>query len=391
MPDAPAHRTILHADMDAFYAAVEQRDRPELRGQPVIVGGLGRRGVVSTASYQAREFGVHSAMPIAQARELCPHGHFVRGRMAAYVEVSEQVRAVFAEFTPVIEPLSLDEAFLDCTASLALFGDGAAIGRQLRALVAERTRLTISVGVASSKYVAKVASDVDKPDGLRVVPPGSEASFLAPLPVKRLWGAGPRTQQRLEDLGFHTIGDLQALDLLAMERLMGKNSGAHYHDLCRGIDRRAVEADREVKSVSHEVTFERDLTSRERCHAVMLEQAEQVGRRLRRAGLRGRVVRIKVRDPDFTTRTRQHKLDAPTDDDLVIYRAALGLFDAVRPRMTPVRLLGVGVAALRDAGAPRQAGLFDRPAQARSNQLLAAMDRIRDRFGEDAIRHGRTD
>jgi DNA polymerase-4 len=250
MPAAPPTRTILHADMDAFFAAVEQRDRPELRGKPVIVGGTGRRGVVSTASYEARVYGVHSAMPMAQARELCPDGVFVPGRMAVYVAVSRQVRAVFEEFTPQVEPLSLDEAFLDVTGSRALFGDGERIGQQLRARVRERTGLTISVGVATSKYVAKVASDVDKPDGLTVVAPGAEAAFLAPLPLRRLWGAGPRTQQRLLDLGYHTLGDLQALDRAAMDRLFGENSGGHYFELCRGVDAREVEVDREGSTIS---------------------------------------------------------------------------------------------------------------------------------------------
>ena len=386
---SPAPRTILHADMDAFYASVEQRDEPALAGQPVVVGGLGRRGVVAAASYEAREFGVFSAMPTARARQLCPHGNYVRGRMSVYAEVSRQIRDVFAEFTPLIEPLSLDEAFLDVTGSQALFGDGPAIAEKIRAAVRERTELTISVGVAASKFVAKVASDVNKPDGLTVVPPGSEIDFLGALPIKRLWGVGPRMQKKLTDLGYRSIADLQALALTDIERLMGENQGEHYYRLCRGIDDRAVEPDREIKSVSHEETFEHDIRSRERCHEILLDQSARVGRRLRRHEVHGGVVKIKVRDPDFTTRSRQKKLANATDDDLVIYRVAVELFGAARATMTPVRLLGVGVADLRPASAPQQGGLFDKVEESRSAELLKAMDRIRDRFGEDAIHHGK--
>ena len=389
MPPPPPHRTILHADMDAFYAAVEQRDHPELRGLPVIVGGLGRRGVVSTASYEARKFGVHSAMPVARARDLCPNGSYVPSRMGVYVEVSKQIRSVFEQFTPLIEPLSLDEAFLDVTGSEGLFGDGRAIAEKVRALVKERTDLTISVGVATSKYVAKVASDFRKPDGLTVVPVDAEAEFLAGLSIARLWGIGPRSQKRLTDLGYHTIADLQALDLPQTIKLMGDNLGEHYFKLCRGIDDRPVEPDREIRSVSHEETFERDLVAREACHTVLLDQSERVGRRLRKQGLRGQVVRLKLRDPDFTTCSRQRKLPDATDDDLTIYREARALFDDARSIMAPVRLLGVAVGDLRGRDAPAQGGLFGRGADQRSEQLNEAMDSIRDRFGEGSIRHGR--
>ncbi|MEE2888176.1 MAG: DNA polymerase IV [Planctomycetota bacterium] len=389
MPASPNDRTILHADMDAFYAAVEQRDCPELRGLPVIVGGLGRRGVVSTASYEAREFGVHSAMPMARARELCPHGNFVRGRMEVYAGVSQQIRGVFEEFTPLIEPLSLDEAFLDVTGSVDLFGDGQAIAEKIRTLVKERTGLTISVGVATSKFVAKVASDLDKPDGLTVVVPGSEAEFLHGLPVARLWGAGPRMQKRLTDLSYHKIGDLQDLDLPRSIELMGESLGEHFYHLCRGIDDRPVEPDREIKSISHEETFEHDLRTREDCYAVLLDQSERVGRRLRRQDLRGWVVRLKLRDPDFTTCSRQRRLGDATDDDLTIYRQVRSLFDEVRAEMAPVRLLGVAVADLLPRGAPAQGGLFDRELDQKSDQLNTAMDCIRDRFGEGSIWHGR--
>ena len=384
----PPQRTILHGDMDAFYASVEQRDRPEFAGRPVIVAGLGNRGVVSAASYEARVFGVHSAMPTARARQLCPDGHFVRGRMSVYGEVSAQIRKVFSEYTPLVEPLSLDEAFLDVTGSQALFGDGETIAERIRADVRNETRLTISVGVAGSKFVAKVASDLDKPDGLTVVPPGTELEFLGRLPIARLWGVGPRQQKRLVDLGYRQISDLQALDPAKMESLFGVAGGEHYYRLCRGIDERPVESARQAKSISHEITFEQDLTLREHCHRVLLELSAQVGRRLRQNSLAGLVVRIKVRDPNFTTCTRQRKLGRSTADDQVIYRSVIELFDSVRRTMAPVRLLGVAVADLRGDEAPTQGGLFDRGDLDRSAEILVAMDKIRDRFGEGAIRHG---
>jgi DNA polymerase IV len=381
-------RQILHADMDAFYASIEQRDDPGLRGKPVIVGGEGRRGVVATASYEARRFGVRSAMPGSRARKLCPAGIFVTPRMDVYAAVSEQVLAIFERYTPLVEPLSLDEAFLDVTGSRALFGDGAAIAARIRADVREGTRLTVSVGVATSKYVAKVASDLRKPDGLVVVPAGEERSFLAPLPVGRLWGAGPVTQKRLMELGIGTIGDVQRLSRAELVAAVGEAAAEHYHALALGLDPREVETAREAKSLSHETTFRDDVAGDEELRRVLLELAEAVGRRLRRHGIRGEVVRLKLRYPPFETHTRQRKLEAPTDDDMVIYRTAKALLGEARPSSRPVRLIGVGVADLTSGPQPRQALLFDEPrAKERSRSLLRAMDAIRDRFGDDAIGH----
>lgn len=379
---------ILHADMDAFYAAVEQRDDPSLRGKPVIIGGQGRRGVVATASYEARKFGVHSAMPGSRARGLCPQGIFISPRMEAYAEVSEQVQGIFARYTPLIEPLSLDEAFLDVTGSRELFGSGPEIAAAIRRDVQRETQLTVSVGVAASKYVAKVASDLDKPDGLTVVEPGKEEEFLAPLSISRLWGAGRVTQGRLEEAGLRTIGDLQKLTLEQLVEWMGENSGHHFHALAHGIDPRRVEPEREAKSISHECTFEEDLQDGEQCEAVLLEQSEMVGRRLRRNQLKGRIVRLKLRFPPFETITRQRKLPTATDDDLEIFRCAQELFRASWQER-PVRLLGVGVAAFAEEEGPQQRGLFADPPDQRNAEVLKAMDKIRDRFGEDAIGHGR--
>jgi DNA polymerase IV len=372
--------------MDAFYAAIEQRDRPELRGKPVIVGGDGPRQVVSTASYEARVFGVRSAMPGVRAKQLCPHGIFVVPRMAVYAAVSEQVRAVFERFTDQIEPLSLDEAFLDVTGSRALFGDGPAIAARIKNEVKAATQLTVSVGVATSKYVAKVASDLRKPDGLVDVPPGTERAFLAALPVSRLWGVGPVTQQQLERAGLRTIGDIQARSETQLLAAFGANLGEHLFVLANGLDPRAVEPDRAAKSIGHEMTFTEDLHGEDEVKGVLLQLSEMVGRRLRRACVRGRVVRLKLRYPDFTTLVRQQQV-GPTADDLAIYRTGCALLEKVWNRRLGVRLLGVSIASLGDDAAPTQGSLFAPPPQKR-DRLLKAMDKIRDRHGEDSVRHG---
>ena len=413
-------RTILHGDMDAFYASVEQRDRPELRGKPVIVGGDGPRGVVSTASYEARRFGVRSAMPGVEARRRCPDGIFVRPRMAAYVAVSEQVRAVFDRYTPLVEPLSLDEAFLDVTGSRRLFGDGPTIARRIQDDVLAATGLTISLGVASSKYVAKVASDLDKPSGLVIVPPGDEVRFLRDLPVSRLWGAGPALQRQLAARGFHLIGDIQSRGRDAVCRQMGARIGAHLYRLATGDDDRPVVPSRDPKSIGHEETFARDLRSEEECRAVLLDQSQQVGRRLRQAGVRAWTVRVKFRRPDFKTWTRQRRLPAATDLDVELHEAARALFLAAWQELgaPPLRLLGVtgadlvgvgpvgggssgvaerpirqgtlfggeddGAAGAPDGAAPAEP-VRDRAAEARLQQ---ALDAIRDRHGDRTVRRG---
>ncbi len=379
-----ALRTILHADMDAFYAAIEQRDHPEWRGKPVIVGGAGPRQVVSTASYEARKFGVRSAMPGVRAKQLCPHGVFVAPRMDAYEAVSAQVRAVFDRYTDLVEPLSLDEAFLDVTGSRALFGDGPTIAARIKEEVRAATQLTVSVGVATSKYVAKVASDLDKPDGLVVVAPGDERAFLAPLPVARLWGVGPATQQQLERAGLRLIGDVQSRSERDLVAAFGANLGEHLHTLANGLDARPVESERDAKSLGHELTFAEDLTTEDEVHGVLLQLADMVGRRLRRQGVRGGVVRLKLRYGDFTTFTRQRAVPA-TDDDLVLAGVARELLAACWDRARGVRLLGVTAAALAPAGVPAQRTLFDGNPRKRGS-LLQAMDAIRDRHGDEAVR-----
>ncbi|GJM20287.1 MAG: DNA polymerase IV [Planctomycetota bacterium] len=383
-------RLILHADMDAFYASIEQRDEPSLRGLPVVIGGLGKRGVVSTCSYEARVFGVHSALPTAIARQRCPQAVYLPGRIAHYAAVSAQLRAIFEEFTDLVEPLSLDEAFLDVTGSARLFGSGEHMARRLQDRVAEELRLGVSVGVASNKFVAKVASDREKPRGITVVPRGGEAAFLAPLPVRSLWGVGPATAERLTALGVHTVGQLADFEHARLCAALGDGLAAHVSALARGRDDRPVIVDREAKSIGRETTFEDDLVERASCHEILLRLAEDVGRRLRAAGLRAHTVRLKLRHPPFVTLSRQVRLDQASDDELQIYREAQALFDAARPSRRPVRLLGVTAADLRPASEGRQAELFGAAADTRGAAVREALDAVRVRFGASSVRRAGT-
>ncbi|MDQ2965300.1 MAG: DNA polymerase IV, partial [Chloroflexota bacterium] len=317
-------RTILHVDLDAFFAAVEQRDRPELRGKPVIVGGGGPndRGVVSAASYEARRFGVHSAMPLRQAGRLCPDGVFLPVDGAKYQSASRDVMAVLRRFTPLVEPISIDEAFLDVTGSRKLFGDGETVGRRIKEAVRDEVRLTISVGVASTKLVAKIASDLRKPDGLVVVPPGDEAAFLAPLPISRLWGVGEQTAAALRDYGVRTIGELAALDPEILTRRFGKH-GASLAARARGEDTDPVSDRAEAKSIGHEHTFDVDTADRETIERTLLAMAEGVAGRLRASGVKAGTITVKIRDSTFHTITRQRTLPAPTDLTDPIWTTAL--------------------------------------------------------------------
>ena len=390
--DGAATRVILHADMDAFYAAVEQRDNPELRGKPVVVGGPGRRGVVSTCSYEARKFGIRSAMPGVEAQRRCPHAIFVPPRMKVYAAESATIQGIFQRYTPLVEPLSLDEAFMDVTGSVGLFGDGPTIARRIKDEVREATELTVSVGVAPCKYAAKVASDLEKPDGLVVVPADDVPGFLAPLPISFLWGAGKVMQQRLRGLGFDTIGAVQREPLERLRELLGDTAASHFYGLAHGHDDRSVVPEQAAKSVSHEMTFGDDLYDRGECHRILFSMAERVGRRLRRAGIAGRTIRIKVRYGDFTTFTRQVTVSshAGVADDVAIHQHAVQLFDALWRGEPGIRLLGVGVADLIEGSVPVQGDLFDDESgkAGRSSAVLKALDRIRDRFGEDSIQHG---
>lgn len=373
-------RAILHVDMDAFYASVEQRDDPRLRGKPVIVGGHPSRGVVLAASYEVRPFGVKSAMPMARAVRQAPQAIVVPPRPSAYAEASEQVFAIFESFTPLIEPLSLDEAFLDVTASTGLFGPPARIARALRERIAREVRLPASAGIAAAKFVAKIASDLAKPNGQKEVPAEQTRAFLAPLPVSRLWGVGPRAEEALHRLGLRTLGDVAARDPAWLEQRLGP-SGRSLWELSNGIDDRPVVPDREAKSLGAEDTFEEDLRGADALRPHLHAQALRVARRLRRAGLKTRVVQLKVKYADFQLVTRRTTLEAPTDDGQELYRTAAALLDRV-PLNQAVRLTGVSAQEL--GSGDEQLALFP-AAPRRSERLNAVLDRIADKFGAAAI------
>ena len=385
MAAGPDIRTILHVDLDAFFAAVEQRDHPEWRGKPLVVGigGANDRGVVSAASYEARAFGVHSAMPIRTAKRLCPDCLFVPVRGGSYQAASREVMAILRRFTPLVQPISIDEAFLDVTGSRHLFGDGEAIAQQIKAAIRAELSLTASVGVASTKLVAKIASDLRKPDGLVVVEPGTEARFLAPLPISRLWGVGPSTAAALGDFSVATIGDLAALDRAALVRRFGKH-GASLVDRAHGLDGDPVDDLDAAKSVSHEHTFDEDTSDLEVLERTLLALAEGVSGRLRHAGLKAHTVTVKIRDSGFNTITRQRSLTEPTDMTEPIWRTTL---DLARPEMRGkrIRLLGVGTSGF---GEREQLGMFG-GGDDRRRRVVEAADEVRERFGTRAITRAR--
>ena len=371
-------RVIAHADMDAFYAAVEQLDDPALRGRPLLVGPNSSRGVVLTASYEARPFGVGSAMPMAEARRLCPQALVVPPRFERYSEVSATIMRLFGDFSPDVEALSLDEAFLDMTGSERLFGSPESIGRKIRDAVREATGgLTASVGVSGTKYVAKVASGFRKPNGLTVVAPHEARAWLAPLPVGQLWGAGKKTSARLEAQGFRTIGDVAA----AEQRALGK-LGVRFHALTRGEDFRAVEASRLARSLSCERTLNEDVTARREIEAHLRAAADTVARRLRRRGLSARGVRVKLKRTDFQILTRQRALPEPSDVAAELFAAARSLLDGIVAE-GPFRL--VGLAAYEIGGAADEAQLGLAIDSRRTRALETALDSVAERFGSGAV------
>lgn len=376
---------ILHVDMDAFYASVEERERPELRGRPVIVGGdAERRGVVSAANYAARRYGVHSAMPMATARRLCPHAVCLHPRIGYYAEIAEQIRAIFDRYTPLVEPLSLDEAFLDVTGSVALFGTAVEIGGRIKDEIRRELRLVASVGVAPNKFLAKLASDLEKPDGFVVVKPEGVQAFLDPLPVERLWGVGRVSSEALHRLGIRTVGQLRLWSCEALAARFGQ-AGEHLWQLAHGIDDRRVVPDHEAKSISRETTFDRDVRDPDVLRAWLLELTEQVAWRLRRHSLRGRTVHLKVRFPDFRTITRCQTLPEATNVTEELWEAAAAMFsERVPADHPPVRLLGMGVSGFDRSGA-RQRMLFGEEAHERQSRLDEVTDEIRARYGRTAI------
>jgi DNA polymerase-4 len=379
-----AVRTILHADLDAFYASVEVLDDPSLRGKPVIVGGRpGERGVVSAASYEARRFGVHSAMPLRTAARLCPQGVFLSGHPERYRALSEQVMAIFRSYTPLVEPISLDEAFLDVTGSHAVFGEGPAIARAIKDRVLSEAGLIVSVGVATNKLCAKVASDLRKPDALVVVPAGDEAEFLAPLPVTRLWGVGPQTQEALRDFGVATIGQLAALSDGTLQRRFGIH-GPELARRARGMDPSRVVPSQAPKTIGHEHTFEHDLVDDRHVEATLLDLAESVASRLRRHHMAAGGVQLKLRYEGFETLTRQAPLPRQTRESEPIFQLGLELLRKTRVPGRGVRLVGLTAINLTDA---QQLTLFDAPD--RSDRLTTSIDAVRERFGEQAITRAR--
>jgi DNA polymerase-4 len=379
---------ILHVDMDAFYASVEERDDPSLVGKAVIVGGTAEgRGVVAAAYYEARKFGVHSAMAAGRAVRLCPHATFIRPRMERYAEVSRQVRSIFEEFTPLVEPLSLDEAFLDATGCEHLFGSSVGIGRQIKSRIRADLHLIASVGVAPNKFLAKIASDLRKPDGFLVVDQDKVQGFLDRLPVGRIWGVGRVTGQVFGRLGIRTIGELRQLPIDTLQQLFG-SAGDHYWRLSHGLDDRKVVPDREAKSISHETTFAEDILDPEELHAWLVELVEQVARRLRRHELKGRTAELKVRFADFHTITRSVTLAEPTNITHELLLAGTELLRTKLPEgHLPVRLLGFGVKGFDDSS-QSQRQLFSEPDRERQRQLDVVADQIAGKFGNSAIRRG---
>ncbi|HEX6393235.1 MAG TPA: DNA polymerase IV [Acidimicrobiales bacterium] len=409
-------RAILHVDMDAFYASVEILDNPELAGKAVIVGGAGARGVVASCSYEARAYGVRSAMPSSRARRLCPHAVFVAGRYDRYAEVSAQIHAVFESFTPLVEGISLDEAFLDVTGSIRLFGPAPEIARMIRERIRSDLHLGCSVGVAPSKFLAKLASEAAKPhaslkgivpgDGVVVVSPGQELSFLHPLPIEALWGVGPATAERLRRLGVTTVSDLATLPAATLEGAVGRAAGSHLLRLANGIDDRPVEPDREVKSISHEETYAVDRVDADGLHAEAVRMSDAVAARMRKSGLTGRTVTIKIRYGDFRTLTRSRTLPRWVQDGQAVASVAGELLETI-DLADGIRLLGVGVSNLTaDKLEPVQMELFaesgtDQESGTRPDNrdrwtaetsttdrwrsATGAVDSIRDRFGDSAV------
>ena len=440
-------RWIMHVDMDAFFASIEQLDHPEYKGHPVIVGGLSSRGVVATCSYEARKFGVHSAMPISRAKKLCPDGIYVYPRMDRYKEVSHQIFSIMKEFTPYIEPLSIDEAFLEVSGMSTMYSGPKALGRAIKDRVYEKTGLIISAGLAPNKFLAKLASDLDKPDGLVVIPYGREKEILAPLPIKRIWGVGPHTEKRLKAGGFHLMRHIQALpDEGSLIPIVG-NQARRIWELANGIDERPVETDRKIQSIGAEETYEEDLVDGSAIELEFRYFANRLSKRLRKRNLLGHTVSIKVRYDDFTTVSRQKRLDTPSDHEHVFFETALLLWNKLmqdktskKPKGTkkdvealgattkiksrnlsyngsnysqsnysqsnysgsnycsskgiafmnppgPIRLLGLTVSGL-DEEVPMQDSLFESSQNENENKLAGVLDSLESKFGETAVMSG---
>jgi DNA polymerase-4 len=376
---------IIHLDMDAFYPSVEVMDNPALNGKPVIVGGSTERGVVSSASYEARKFGIHSAQPMAQARRRCPNGIFLPVRMSRYKEVSKHVFEIFHHFTPLVEPVSIDEAFLDVTGSIRIFGQPENIAKMIKKTILTQTRLTVSAGVAPSKFVAKIASDIDKPDGLIVVPRSGVREFLDPLPVKKMWGVGKMTQVTLRRLNIRSFRELRKTPVTFLEKKFGKQ-GVNMHQLAMGVDERDVIPEHDVKSMGHEQTFPHDITSLDAAKKELLALGNKVARRMRRKGVAGKTVTLKVKYNDFVQITRSTTLPKRTDDGLEIYSTACRLLEKTEVAIKPIRLLGISLSQLNLLGMGIQLSLFDQNSSSQKRQRLnSTLDSLDEKFGDQSV------
>lgn len=389
MSDQKPIKSIIHLDMDAFYPAVEILDNPGLKGKPVIVGGISKRGVVSSASYEARKFGVHSAQPITRAMKLCPDAVFLPVRMKRYKEISNRIFEIFNRFTPLVEPLSIDEAFLDVTGTERLLGDPVSVAKKIKKTVLDETGLTVSAGIAPSKFIAKIASDMDKPDGLTVVPYDKINEFLDPLPVSKMWGVGKITLERLNRYSIKTFYDLRTFPVDTLEKIFGRN-GPRMHSLAMGIDERNVETEHEIKSIGHELTFSEDITNVEPAEKQIFSLAVKTGKRMRSHGIKGRTVTLKVKYSDFKQITRSRTLDKSTDDSMTIYLAVKKLISKTEIGNRPVRLLGVSMSGLESDNTKDQLDLFmsDEKTE-KTEKLNKAIDSLQDRFGPQSIQPGR--
>lgn len=377
--------TILHVDMDAFYAAVEQLDNPEYRDKPLIIGGTkdAVRGVVSTCSYEARRYGIHSAMPIKRAIALCPNGIFIRGRMKRYEEVSQKIHQLFHEFSPTVEPLSIDEAFLDMTGCEHFYHDLKQMGSAIKAKIKEKTGLGCSVGIAPNKFLAKLASDWEKPNGLTIITQDQIDQFLIDLPVGKLWGVGDKTKKILTDLRIKTVRDLRQYPSKWLQDNLGASLGAHLYKLARGIDERKVEKSIEAKSISQEITFDTDYDDLDFLKSQMALLTEKVGFRLRKLDLYARTITIKIRFSDFKTITRSHTLDYAVADDDSIFNTGWRLFKSIKK--APIRLIGIGAYNLSQI---QQLSLFENTLE--TSELALLMDKINQKYDGHGVTKGRT-